>query len=149
VTLPPSDAQSSGFLPRRSQLVPPPHSIPPISGQQLPANSPQPMPVPIPVSQTPSFYAPTTPQPEPNEEADYDSVIDFASHSWDLATGGLKTLTAKREFPSLSERRPSGFQPAPPAQGIPRTYALLLIILFCLVLMLVSGGIVLFIMLQS
>jgi hypothetical protein len=99
--------------------------------------------------QTPSFFAPMTPPPETNDEADYDSVIDFASHSWDLATGGLKTLTAKREFPSRVERRPSEFQPDPSAQGIARTYVLLLIILFCLVLMLVSGGLVLFIMLQT
>ncbi len=146
MTLPPSDARSSGFLPRRSQIVPQPHSIPsmpPMPPQNMPANALQHLP------QTPSFYAPTTPPPEPNDEADYDSVIDFASHSWDLATGGLKTLTAKREFPSLNERRPSEIQADPSAQGIARTYVLLLIILFCLVLMLVSGGIILFIMLQT
>jgi hypothetical protein len=147
VTLPPSDAQSSGFLPRRPQIIPPPHSMPAMPMQNLPANALQPQPILMP--QTPSFYAPTTPQPETNDDADFDSVIDFASHSWDLATGGLKTLTAKREFPSLIERRPSEFQPDTSAQGIGRTYTLLLIILFCLVLMLVSGGIVLFIMLQS
>ena len=31
--------------------------------------------------------------------------INFADHSWNLATGGLKTLTAKRELPPGLERR--------------------------------------------
>jgi hypothetical protein len=147
VTLPPSDAQSSGFLPRRPQLIPPPYSIPPQQALNSPANAP--IPIPMPSPQAPAFHAPLTPQPETNIEAEYDSVIDFASHSWDLATGGLKTLTAKREFPLLLERRTSELQPEPPAHSSARTYTLLLIILFCLVLMLVSGGIVLLIMLQS
>jgi hypothetical protein len=83
-----------------------------------------------------------------DDEVEYDRAIDFASHSWDLATGGLKTLTAKREFPSLMERRPvNPLSDAP--SSVSRTYVFLLIILICLILMLVSGGIILFIMLQS
>ena len=76
-----------------------------------------------------------------------DRALDFASRSWDLATGGLKTLTAKRELPSLLERRPTEKLFADPT-GVPRSYAFLLIIMVCLVLMLISGGVVLFVMLQ-
>ena len=35
----------------------------------------------------------------------YEHAIDFATHSWDLKTGGLKTLTAKRELPTRLDRR--------------------------------------------
>ena len=95
---------------------------------------------------------PTTPSPDlsnagPSREMNYERTIDFATHSWDLATGGLKTLTAKREFPSLYERRPTEKLP-PNTSGVPRSYAFLLIVLVCLVLMLISGGVVLFVMLQ-
>lgn len=78
---------------------------------------------------------------------DYDRTIDFATHSWDLATGGLKTLTAKRELPSLFERRPTEKLSLDTA-GLPRSYTFLLIVLVCLVLMLISVGVVLFVMLQ-
>ncbi|HEY6409206.1 MAG TPA: hypothetical protein VIY29_17225, partial [Ktedonobacteraceae bacterium] len=60
---------------------------------------------------------------------------------------GLKTLTAKRELPSLLGRRPTGMLP-PDTMGVPRSYAFLLIVMVCLVLMLISGGVVLFVMLQ-
>jgi len=63
-----------------------------------------------------------------------------------LATGGLKTLTAKRELPVLLERRPT--QKLLDTANVPRSYTFMLIILICLVLMLVSGGVVLFVMLQ-
>lgn len=95
---------------------------------------------------------PTTPSPDllnagPSRDMNYERTIDFATHSWDLATGGLKTLTAKREFPSLYERRPTE-KLLPNTTGVPRSYAFLLIVLVCLVLMLISGGVVLFVMLQ-
>jgi hypothetical protein len=77
---------------------------------------------------------------------DRDRAIDFASHSWDLATGGLKTLTAKRELPSVLERRPT--ETLSDTTSVPHSYTLLLIVLACVVLMLVSAGIVLFVMLQ-
>jgi hypothetical protein len=82
-----------------------------------------------------------------SNDMDDDRSIDFATHSWDLATGGLKTLTAKRELPSLLERRPTE-KLSPDTTGIPRNYTFLLIVLVCLVLMLISGGVVLFVMLQ-
>jgi hypothetical protein len=81
-----------------------------------------------------------------SDEIGQDRALDFASHSWNLATGGLKTLTAKRELPALLERRPT--QKPPDITSVPRSYMFMLIILVCLVLMLISGGIVLFVMLQ-
>ena len=75
-------------------------------------------------------------------------AIDFASHSWDLATGGLKTLTAKRELPPLPDRMLSGkLQESVDAEPS-HSYAFILVILACVLLMLVSGGVVLFVMLQ-
>jgi hypothetical protein len=73
-------------------------------------------------------------------------AVDFAGNSWDLATGGLKTLTAKRELPPRLERRVNDL----PASGTSaqRSYAFALVILACVIVMLVSGGIVLFVMLQ-
>ena len=80
------------------------------------------------------------------DEGRSENAVNFASHSWDLATGGLKTMTAKREMPSLHDRRQNG-QIVEPTYA-PRNYVFLLVILACLLLMLVSGGIVLFVMLQ-
>jgi hypothetical protein len=134
VTLPTSDAQSSRF---------PLHH--PESTFPTPTHSMTPAP-PL------SLRQPTTPPPAltpagPSKDMDYERTIDFATHSWDLATGGLKTLTAKRELPSLLERRPTGKLP-PDTTGLPRSYTFMLIVLICLVLMLISGGVVLFVMLQ-
>lgn len=90
--------------------------------------------------------------PEPMAEHAHQIVheraIDFASSSWDLATGGLKTLTAKRQLPPLLDRRLSEKLPEPADTDIPRSYAFLLVVLACLVLMLVSAGVVLWIMSQ-
>jgi len=85
-----------------------------------------------------------------SDELDHDDrAIDFASHSWNLATGGLKTLTAKRELPSLLERRSlEKSLDTSNAAGAPRSYTFLLIILICLVIMLISGSVVLFVMFQ-
>lgn len=79
--------------------------------------------------------------PETHEHA-----LDFATHSWDLATGGLKTLTAKRELPMRPERRTAGSLPEPKFSK--RNYMFVLIILSCIVLMLIGGGVVLVAMLQ-
>lgn len=73
------------------------------------------------------------------------SSADF-SHSWDLATGGLKTLTAKRELPPRQERRV--LSAPPPAPESARNYMFLLVIVACIVVMLMSGGVVLFMTLQ-
>lgn len=73
------------------------------------------------------------------------AVTDF-SHPWDLATGGFKTLTAKRELPPPQQRRgPASPLPEP----VPtRSYMFLLVIIACIVVMLISGGVVLFMTLQ-
>ena len=130
MTLPTPDAQSAGFRARPSLVPNPTYSMP---------KNPH-------AASEPSLLPSAVPQTEPPQEPSQDRAIDFASHSWDLATGGLKTLTAKREMPFLVERRPTGQLAEPVA--VPRSYAFLLIILVCLVIMLVSGGVVLFVMLQ-
>jgi hypothetical protein len=76
----------------------------------------------------------------------HEHALDFATHSWDLATGGLKTLTAKRELPPRLDRRVAN--PVPDALATTRSYTFALIILTCVVLMLIGGGVVLFVMLQ-
>jgi hypothetical protein len=81
-----------------------------------------------------------------SEEIAQDRDLDIASHSWHLATGGLKTLTAKRELPSPLERRPT--EKLQDTTAVPRSYMFMLVILVCLALMLISGGVVLFVMLQ-
>mgnify|MGYP001271787435 CR=1 FL=1 len=73
-------------------------------------------------------------------------AADFAGNSWDLASGGLKTLTAKRELPPRLERRVNDLPANETAAQ--RSYAYVLVILACVIVMLVSGGIVLFVMLQ-
>jgi hypothetical protein len=83
---------------------------------------------------------------ESAEEIEHKHAIDFATHSWDLATGGLKTLTAKRELPPRPDRRTAGMTVDDGAVG--RSYTLALVILACIVLMLIGGGVVLFVMLQ-
>jgi hypothetical protein len=128
VTTPP-DARSSRLLPHRPYAPPPNHS--------MPANTPYiPTPSPSPVFPPPGVGI-------PNKSA-HEHAIDFATHSWDLATGGLKTLTAKREFPARPDRRAADTLPS----EMSRSYLFALIILICLVLTLIGGGIVLFIMLQ-
>lgn len=79
------------------------------------------------------------------EEAVQEPVIDFATHSLDLATGGLKTLTAKREFPVRPDRRTTGTNIEETAA---HSYMLAMVIMFFVILMLIGGGIVLFVMLQ-
>lgn len=127
MTLPPSDAQSSRFLPHRPRGVPPTHSI---------------------SSVPPHAQLPITPSPSAtgfSDEVTHDRALDFASHSWDLATGGLKTLTAKREIPQFDRRASEAM---PETAHTPRSYTFVLVILACLVLMLISGGVVLFVILQ-
>ena len=75
-------------------------------------------------------------------------VIDFADHSWNLATGGLKTLTAKREIPPSLERRTTAPEKQLESEVAARNYAFAVIVLACIVVMLISGGIVLSMMLQ-
>ena len=75
-----------------------------------------------------------------------DDATDFTASSWDLATGALKALTAKREVPFRVDRRPSGQMPT--VAGPPRNYTFALIILACIIVMLISGGVVLLLLAQ-
>ena len=86
------------------------------------------------------------PQTENASTIARERATDFATYSWDLATGGLKTLTAKRELPPRLERRSTN--QLSDAPFTPRSYMFPLVILACIVIMLISGGIVLFMMVQ-
>lgn len=94
----------------------------------------------------PSSPNPFAAETETSGKIAHERATNFATHSWDLATGGLKTLTAKRELPPRLERRTS--KQLSDAPATPRSYTFPLVILACIVIMLISGGIVLYMMLQ-
>jgi hypothetical protein len=96
--------------------------------------------------QPPYAAAPSEPETEVFESDAHRRVTDFAGNSWDLATGGLKTMTAKRQLPPRPERRAS--EKLPDAAAVQRSLTFAVVILVCVIVMLVSGGIVLFVMLQ-
>ncbi len=100
-------------------------------------------PVPSPVA---SPIDPIASEAENSMKIAHERAMDFATHSWDLATGGLKTLTAKRELPPRLKRRAAEHVSNPSAT--PRRSVFPLVILACIVIMLISGGIVLFMMVQ-
>ena len=91
---------------------------------------------------TVSPFAPTTESLNLNAR---ERVIDFADHSWNLATGGLKTLTAKRELPPGLERRTIPTEKRLEIEAAARSYTFALVVLACILVMLISGGVVLFI----
>jgi hypothetical protein len=129
VTLPTPDAQSPSFL----------------SQQSYPTHS-NPMNPSYPSTPVPSPIDPLTSETETSTKIAHERATDFATHSWDLATGGLKTLTAKRELPPRLERRSA--EHASKASVAPRRSMFPLVILACIVIMLISGGIVLYMMVQ-
>ena len=129
MTLPTHDAQPSQFLSPHTLPAPAAHSNP--SGFPLPTT---------PVQSSDRLPKMDTAGAQPSAAADF-------SHSWDLATGGFKTLTAKRELPPRQQRRILDTPPPEPAST--RSYMFLLVVLACIVVMLISGGVVLFMMLQS
>ena len=137
MTLPTPDAQSPGFLPQSPHSTPPIHSTP--YTHSMPNTPPQ----------TAFPSGPLTPAPpttERSEKIAHERAVDLATRSQDLATGGLKTFTAKRELPPRLERRVS--EALPDAVAAPRSYTFILVILVCILVMLISGGIVLFMILQ-
>ena len=134
MTLPAPDAQSPRFLSQKTHSI---HSIP--TNHSIPAT-------PIPSSHTSTSVKPLMPETENSSTIARERATDFATHSWDLATGGLKTLTAKRELPPRLERRSTNQVSDAPVT--PRSYMFPLVILACIVIMLISGGIVLFMMVQ-
>jgi hypothetical protein len=129
VTLPTPDAQSA-------KSISPAHSI--SDAPNTPSLPPQAV-----FPETPSFPTFTDGS---SHKTDHEHAIDLATSSWDLATGGLKTLTAKRELPLRPDRRSTGV--VPDILATSRSYMFALVILLCVLLMLIGGGIVLFVMLQ-
>lgn len=137
-TMPTPDAQSPHYLSQHSP-IPSSHSIP---------YTTQPSPAPF-TPLTPIPPAPVEPATEQSRIEARRRAVDFVGNSWNLATGGLKTLTAKREIPPhLQQRSGDTYAQASEAQS-QRSYTLALVILACVLVMLVSGGIILFLMLQS
>lgn len=137
MTLPTPDAQSPGLLSQHPQAPYATHSTP--TTHSMPAN---PSRAPLPPASPKSSGSGT----EYSGTIARERASNFAVHSWDLATGGLKTLTAKRELPPRPERRAP--EQLPDTTAPPRSYMFLLVIVACIVIMLISGGIMLFIMLQ-
>jgi len=132
--MPTPNAQSAQSSLWRPKISLPTRSISARSSASAPALLP---------SNSSSFQAATG----PGEKTAHEHAIDFATHSWDLATGGLKTLTAKRELPIRPDRRTKDVVPQEPLMAF-CSYTFALIILSCIVLILIGGGVVLFVMLQ-
>jgi hypothetical protein len=137
VTLPTPDAQSPRFLSQQTDST---HSIYSIPTTRLNPESP------VPSSLPSTSLRPLAAESESSSTNARKRATEFATHSWDLATGGLKTLTAKRELPPRLERRTT--KQLSDAPATPRSYMFPLVILACIVIMLISGGVVLFMMLQ-
>ena len=137
MTLPTPDAQSPRFLSQQTDST---HSIYSIPTTRLNPESP------VPSSLPSTSLRPLASESETSSTIARKRATEFATHSWDLATGGLKTLTAKRELPPRLERRTS--KQLSDAPATPRSYMFPLVILACIVIMLISGGVVLFMMLQ-
>lgn len=137
MTLPTPDAQSPRFLSQQTDST---HSIYSIPTTRLNPESP------VPSSLPSTSLRPLASESESSSTIARKRATEFATHSWDLATGGLKTLTAKRELPPRLERRTT--KQLSDAPATPRSYMFPLVILACIVIMLISGGVVLFMMLQ-
>ncbi len=148
-----SDAQPSRLLPRRPQGTVPSSSIPPALVPAVPETHNAilyPAPAPVTPPRTSLPMKPLTPAPgvaQP-DHGSYEHAIDFATHSWDLKTGGLKTLTAKRELPTRLDRRSTEvFQDSRESPST-RSYMFAMIVLVCVIFMLIGGGVILFVILQ-
>ena len=137
MTLPTPDAQSPRFLSQQTYST---HSIHLIPTTRLNPTTP------VPSSLPSTSLRPLASESESSSTIARKRATEFATHSWDLATGGLKTLTAKRELPPRLERRTT--KQLSDAPATPRSYMFPLVILACIVIMLISGGVVLFMMLQ-
>jgi hypothetical protein len=133
VTLPTPDAQLPKSLSSYSRPASADHSI--STGISLPSTPPLPS-ASVLRSETDSAYSASRVRA---------SVAADFSHSWDLATGGLKTLTAKRELPPRQTRAQTT---STPALASARSYTFWLVILACVLVMLISGGVVMFMAIQ-
>lgn len=83
------------------------------------------------------------------ENMPFEHAIDFATQSWDLATGGLKTMTAKREVPTRLDRKTLDLPSDESLDRSTRNYTFALIIMVCIILMLIGSGVVIFVLLQQ
>ena len=138
MTLPTPDAQSPRLLSQRPHSNPLAHSIPSTPPPSLPPVFPRGN-HPLPPAQAGAAT-------EASEIEAHRHVTDFAGNTWDLATGGLKTMTAKRQLPPRLERRTS--EKLPETAETQRSFTFAFVLLACVVVMLISGGIVLFVLLQ-
>ena len=149
--MPTSDAQPSRLLPRRPHEIVPPSSMPlaPVPGVPDTHNAVSyPTHTPITPPRTSLPMRPLSPAPGAAQPVAYEHAIDFATHSWDLKTGGLKTLTAKRELPTRLDRRSAeAFQDSRESSST-RNYMFAMIVLVCVIFMLIGGGVILFVILQ-
>ncbi len=136
------DAQPSSFLPRRLQAAPP-SSLP--SSPDSSVAYPTPPPITPPLASL--SMRPKTPTPDV-AQVEHEHAIDFATQSWDLKTGGMKTLTAKREFPTRLDRRSAEVLQDLGESPSTRSYTLAVIVLVCVIFMLIGGGVILFVILQ-
>src|SRR5260370_7417869 len=114
MTLPTPDGQSPRFLSHQSHSNAPIHSMPITPPYAFPPASP----------------TPPTAETERSGMIARERAINFTTHSWDLATGGLKTLTAKRELPTRLDRRATDQLPVKPPT--PPTYLFPPVILTCI-----------------
>ena len=141
MTLPTPDAQSPRLLSQQPHSNPLTHSIPSTPPPSLPSTPPR-----------VNYPLPPARSGDATEASEIDAhrrVTDFAGNSWDLATGGLKTMTAKRQLPPRLERRASEKTPGGTGGAeAQRSLTFALVILACVIVMLVSGGIVLLVLLQ-
>jgi len=90
----------------------------------------------------------TADEAEYTDTLPYEHAIDFATQSWDLATGGLKTMTAKRELPTRLDRKSLDLSTNESLDRTTRNYTFALIIMMCIILMLIGSGVVIFVLLQ-
>ena len=143
------DAQPSRLLPRRPQVITP-SSLPSDPVPDVPnARNSEPYPPVTPLlSSLPTRPSPSTPRVAQPEQLSYEHAIDFATQSWDLKTGGMKTLTAKRELPTRPDRRSADFSQDVREASSTRNYMFAMIVLVCVIFMLIGGGVILFVILQ-
>lgn len=151
--MPTSDAQPSRLLPRRPHVIEPPSLIPPAQVPGVPdthnaLSYPAHTPVTPPRTSLPMRPLTPTPGSKQPEPIAYEHAIDFATHSWDLKTGGMKTLTAKRELPTRLDRRSAEVSQDLRESSSTRSYMFAMIVLVCVIFMLIGGGVILFVILQ-
>ena len=135
--------------PASSLIVPPRSSLSAYAAQMVqPPSLNLPSIQPRPTSPPESSFLDLNEEDMMDDDMPYEHAIDFAMQSWDLATGGLKTMTAKRELPVRQDRKSLDLAVDESLERTTRNYTFALIILACVILMLLGSGVVLFVVLQ-